>query len=291
MKKELAMNRKERIIGVDMGGTNIRAGVVEDGVLGEVVKVSTPADASKDEVVEALVNLIVKLDPSSANAIGIGVPTIVDVEKGIVYNATNIKDWDEVPLKQILEDRLGIPVFVNNDANCFAAGEKHFGKAKGCKSVVGLVLGTGLGSGLIINDQLYEGRNCGAGEIANLPYLEHNYEYYCSGQFFRDELNVPAHEVYQLAEAGDTAALDQFNTFGIHLGKFLQAIMYAYDPQLIVMGGSVSQAYRFYSESMFQSLKQEFIFPNSLENLKIEISEMDNVAIYGAASLVLEKQR
>jgi glucokinase len=285
------MNIHERIIGVDMGGTNIRAGVVENGWLGEVLKVSTPAESSKNELVEALAGLILKLDPAKATAIGIGVPTIVDVEKGIVYNATNIKDWDKVPLKQMLEDRFRIPVFVNNDANCFAAGEKHFGKAQGYQSVVGIVLGTGLGAGLIINDRLYEGRNCGAGEIANLPYLAQNYEYYCSGQFFKDDLNVPAHEVYQLAVAGDSVALQHFETFGYNFGKFLQAILYAYDPQLIVLGGSVSQAYPFFSGSMLKSLKEEFIFPNSLENLNIEISDLDNVAIYGAASLVIEKMK
>jgi glucokinase len=283
------MNRRERIIGVDMGGTNIRAGVVEKGILVEVVKVTTPAESSKDEVVEAVAELILKLDPASVSAIGIGVPTIVDVEKGIVYNATNIKDWIDVPLKAILEEKFNIPVFVNNDANCFVAGEKHFGKAKGFKSVVGLVLGTGLGTGLIMNNQLYEGRNCGAGEIGNLPYLENNYEYYCCGQYFKDELKIPAHEVFRLACEGDSQALKHFETFGFHLGKFLQAILYAYDPELIVFGGSVSKAFRFFNQSMFTSLKEGFIFPNSLENLKIEVSELENAAIYGAASLVLEK--
>jgi glucokinase len=238
---------------------------------------------------EVLAGLISELDPTSAGAIGIGVPTIVDVEKGIVYNATNIKNWKEVPLKQILEKRFGIPVFVNNDANCFIAGEKYFGKAKGFRSVVGLVLGTGLGAGLIINDRLYEGKNCGAGEICNLPYLSHNYEYYCCGQFFKDELKTTALEIYGHAVNNDPVALKYFETFGFNLGKFIQAVLYAYDPELIVFGGSVTQAFPFFSPAMYHSMEEDFIFPNSLRNLKIEISELENVAIYGAASLVLEK--
>ncbi|HNW51173.1 MAG TPA: ROK family protein [Prolixibacteraceae bacterium] len=280
---------KSKIIGVDMGGTNIRAGLIENGVLGQIVKTATPSDSSGEEVIETLVELVAALDPTSAEAIGIGVPTIVDIERGIVYNATNIKNWKEVPLKQILENRLGIPVFVNNDANCFAAGEKYFGKAKGYSSVVGLVLGTGLGTGLILNDRLYEGKNCGAGEMCNLPYLNRNYEYYSCGQFFKDELKTTAHEVYDQAVSGDPMALKYFETFGFHLGKFIQAILYAYDPQLIVFGGSVTQAFPFFSPAMYCSMEEGFIFPNSLKNLKIEISELENVAIYGAASLVFEK--
>jgi glucokinase len=283
------MNKKDTIIGVDMGGTNIRAGLIEKGELTNLSKVTTPADSSKDEVLKALFHAIAQLDSAKADAIGIGVPTIVDVEKGIVYNATNIKDWQEVPLKQLLEAAFGIPVFVNNDANCFAAGEKYFGKGKTSQSMVGLVLGTGLGAGLIINNQLYEGRNCGAGEVGNLPYLDHNYEYYCCGQYFKDELKIPAHEVYQQASKGDSVALHHFETFGYHLGKFIQAILYAYDPQMIVLGGSVSQAYPFFRDSMYRSMADGFIFPNSLGQLKIEISELEHVAIYGAASLVLDK--
>jgi glucokinase len=151
------------------------------------------------------------------------------------------------------------------------------------------VLGTGLGIGLIINNQLYEGQNCGAGEICNLPYLEHNYEYYCCGQYFKDELKIPAHNVFQLANEGDPNAKLMFGSFGWHIGKFIQAILYAYDPELIVIGGSVSLSFPFFKESMYRSLNDEFIFPNSLKNLKIEVSELQNIAIYGAASLAIEK--
>jgi glucokinase len=282
------MKTKKRILGIDMGGTSIKAGIIENGNLVEALSVPTPAKASSLEVINTLEDFISGFDPSSIEAIGIGVPTIVDVEKGIVYNATNIKDWKEVHLKQILEEHFGIPVFVNNDANCFVAGEKHFGKAKGYKSVVGLILGTGLGAGLIINDRLYEGRNCGAGELGNIQFKDRNFEYYCCGQYFRDELKIPAHEASRLASEGNSEAIEMYRAFGMNLGKFLQAVVYAYDPQLIVFGGSVSKAYRLFSESMFQSLAEGFIFPNSLKKLEIEVSEMENIAIYGAASLIYE---
>jgi glucokinase len=83
----------------------------------------------------------------------------VDVEKGIVYSVINIPSWHEVPLKQILEDRFGLPVFVNNDANCFAMGELYYGSGRGYRHLVGLIVGTGLGAGIVVNGRLYSGAN------------------------------------------------------------------------------------------------------------------------------------
>ncbi len=273
------------ILGIDLGGTQIRVGEIENNTIQDIKSTLTPTNATKEDVLEAIVNLIAQFN--GIDAIGIGVPSVVDVKKGIVYDVTNIPSWDEVHLKDFLEKRFNIPVFVNNDANCFVAGEKQFGKGKDASSLVGITLGTGLGTGLIFNDKLYEGRNCGAGELCNTPYLEHNYEYYCSGQFFKDELHVSGKTLAEKAKSGDKEALAAFKTFGFHLGKFLQAILYAYDPEVIVFGGSVSQSFSLFYDEMMQSLQDNFIFPNSLKNLKIELSELDNSGIYGAASLAM----
>jgi glucokinase len=94
-----------------------------------------------------------------------------------------------------------------------------------------------------------------------------------------------------LANAGDSNAKVMFESFGWHLGKLIQAVLYAYDPELIVIGGSVSLSFPFFKEDMYRSLNDGFIFPNSLKNLKIEVSELQNVAIYGAASLAIEKSK
>jgi glucokinase len=96
----------------------------------------------------------------------------------------NIPSWQRVPLKELLEKEFEVPVSVNNDVNCFALGEHQFGLAQGIKHVVCVSAGTGLGAGIIINHQLFNGNNCGAGEIGLLPYLDHNIEYYASGNLF-----------------------------------------------------------------------------------------------------------
>jgi glucokinase len=194
-----------------------------------------------------------------------------------------------VPLKDLLENRYKVPVHINNDANCFAVGEKYFGKAKSFKNIVGVTLGTGLGCGLIFNGKLYEGSNCGAGEFGNVLYLLHNVEYYASGQFFSDEKKVNAIDIFDQAQNGEPTALALFAEYGHHVGETLKSILYAYDPEVIVLGGSVSQSFVFFKEAMYQAL-QDFAYRNVLANIKIEVSDLENSAIFGAAALPLIKQ-
>ena len=139
--------------------------------------------------------------------IGVGVPSVVDTEKGIVYGVQNIPSWQEVYLKEFLENKYNLPTYVNNDANCFAAGEKYFGKAKEYENAVGLIIGTGLGAGLILNDRLYSGTNCGAGEFGTISFRGHNYEYYCSGQYFIQHYSTDGAALFESARSKDTKAL------------------------------------------------------------------------------------
>ncbi len=283
------MTNVQNIIGVDLGGTNIRAGKIAQDQIVHIAKLPTPAKGSVDEVMSQIYSVVDRCFDAGTQSIGVGVPSVVDVENGIVYDVTNIPSWKVVPLKELLEKRYQVPVHVNNDANCFAVGEKYFGKAKSYKNIVGVTLGTGLGCGLIFNGKLYEGSNCGAGEFGNLPYLSHNVEYYCSGQFFTDEKKVKAIDIFHLAKTGDDSALKLFEEYGNHLGEALKSILYAYDPEVVILGGSVSQSFEFFKEAMYLAL-QDFAFRSVLANLKIDISELENSAIYGAAALPLIKR-
>jgi glucokinase len=188
------------------------------------------------------------------------------------------------PVKQDLERLLGRKIAIQNDANCFAAGEKYFGKAKPYDHAVGLIVGTGLGAGVIANGKLYSGTNCGAGEFGMLPYLDRNFEAYASGQFFERVHGVAGRELSGRAERGDKRALEIFGEFGIHLGEVVKAICYAVDPEVIVMGGSVSKSFRFFRETMWETF-QTFAYAITKERLRIEVSETENIAILGAAAL------
>jgi len=280
------MKRIENIIGVDLGGTSIRAGKVVNEKIIQLTKEPTPAEGTHSEVLEELYSVIDSCFDENTKSIGIGVPSVVDVEKGIVYDVVNIPSWKIVPLKDLLESRYKVPVYVNNDANCFALGEKYYGKARDCKSLVGLTIGTGMGSGLIFNGKLYEGKNCCAGEFGNIPYLNSNFERYCSGQFFSEEKSTSAIEAFNQAVLGDQTALQLFSEFGFHMGQAIKSILYAYDPEIIILGGSLTKAYDFFKPSMYEAI-QNFDYRNVLTNLKIEISDLENSAIYGAAALYM----
>lgn len=272
-------------IGVDLGGTNVRAGVELNG---HIYHQQQALLKNKDSLQKTLIQLIELIQPlvkPDIKGIGIGVPSVVDIQRGIVFNVTNIPSWERVPLKDILEAEFKLPVFINNDVNCFILGEHQFGLVRGLNTVVGMSAGTGLGSGIIINNQLYHGNNCGAGEIGLLTYLDRNFEYYASGNLFEAIHHTTAAEAHENALKGDIQAMAFWKEFGFHLGQAVKTVVYTYDPEAIVIGGSVAKAFQFFAQSMYDSL-EDFTFPESIKRLKIYQSQNANIALLGAAALV-----
>jgi glucokinase len=274
----------KKIIGIDLGATNIRGGLVNGTSLSGMNSKRINSSGSVKEVMKDIYTIIDSLIDNDVSAIGIGVPSVVDVKLGIVYDVQYIPSWKEVHLKKIIEERYRIPVLVNNDANCFAIGEYYFGKGAGRENMIGLTIGTGLGSGIIINGHLYAGPNCGAGEFGMVDYLDHCYEYYASGQFFQNVYEMDGEEIFKKAKDGDPLAIQLYSEMGKHLGNAIKLIMYTYDPSLIIMGGSVRFAYPYFQESMWQRI-HSFAYTKSLKNLRIEISDLENSGILGAAGL------
>ena len=169
-------------LGIDIGGTNIVFGLF--GENGQLVRTSSvrsfARDASLESTLQSLQDRIGEFLTPEVTSIGIGVPSALDRETGVVYNAVNIPSWQNVPLKQILEAHFHVPVRLNNDANCFALGAyRHFAAEKP-QSFVGVTLGTGVGLGIVIDGELYNGHNTGAGEIGCIRYLDADLETYCS---------------------------------------------------------------------------------------------------------------
>jgi len=279
---------KRSLIGIDLGATNVRVALVEANEITSIKSEPIQKTSSPEDLIDQIRELISQKITEQVGAIGIGVPSVVDVEEGIVYDVQNIPSWKEVPLKNILEKDFDTPVFINNDANCFVLGEKHFGKAKSYQSVAGLILGTGFAAGLIFNNKLYSGPNCGAGEVGMLPYKDSIFEHYCSGQFFDLHKEISAKEAYQRALEGDAEAIEMYEEYGHHLGNALKAVMYAYDPELIVFGGGVRKAYDFFKTSMTSALR-DFAYKKSINKIKIEISENEQIAVLGAAALALDQ--
>ena len=280
----------QQVIGIDLGGTNVRAGIIQGDQITKMVSDHIPATGNVEDVLTILYEQIDKILNSSVKAIGVGVPSVVDVVKGIVYDVQNIPSWKEVPLKDLLEARYHLPVLVNNDANCFALGEKHFGKGRQASSMIGLSIGTGLGAGIIINHKLYAGINCGAGEFGEVSYLHHNYEYYASGQFFQNFYKTTGKDIFEKALKNDPSALAIFNEFGGHLGNAIKMILFTFDPELIIIGGSIKESFPYYQKSMWESI-QTFTYPKSLAKLRIEISELTFPGVLGAGALYYDRNQ
>jgi len=277
------------ILGIDLGGTHVRAGVVSEGHLENIASVRIPATGSVEEVLETMYQLIDPLVNESIKAIGIGVPSVVDIENGIVYDVQNIPSWKVVELKKILEERYHRPVLVNNDANCFALGEKYFGKGRKAHSMIGLTIGTGIGAGIIINDKLYPGVNCGAGEFGNVAYLDQYYEYYASGQFFENCYQTNGEVVFQKAQSGDPLSIMILEELGTHIGNAIKMILYTFCPELIILGGSISKSYSFFERTMWEQI-HTYVYSNTLEHFDLAISDLENSGVLGAAALYYDQQ-
>ena len=275
------------ILGVDLGGSGVRVGKVRAGELERFAAAPISGRERAEVVAGEIFRAIDGVIDAEVAGIGCGVPSVVDVERGIVYSVENIPAWQEVPLKDDLERRYGVPAYVNNDANAFAVGELHFGHGRGHRHLVGLTLGSGLGAGVVIDGRLYIGANCGAGELGAVPYREHTIEHYCAAPFFQREAGASGEEVHRRALAGDADALELFARFGDALGHAMLLVLYAYDPEMIVLGGSLSQALPFFETTMRERL-EGYAFPHALERLRVVRSEVENAAVLGAAALYLD---
>lgn len=271
-------------IGVDLGATNIRAGIVEAGVIYRMVTEPFPFDKPEKETIESLIGAIRKIMNSNIKGIGIGVPSILDSRHGIVYNAVNIPSWREIHLKDILENEFKVPVIVNNDCNCFVFGERYYGEATIYQNIVGITLGTGLGAGIIINNMLYEGMNTGAGEIGSLPYFDSDYEKYCASHFF-EKYKTTGSDLYQRAQEGDEEAISIWELFGYHVGNLMKAILLTYDPEAIVIGGNIAKAREYFEKTMHKQLST-FLYPHMIKNVEILFSKKEHIGLLGAAALI-----
>lgn len=277
----------KNIIGIDIGGTTIVGGRVENSVITQQLSKDTNALEGGQITLNILTGIISELKNNETIAIGIGVPSVVDRERGIVYNVQNIKDWDEVHLKNILEEKFKIPVFIDNDANCFAYGEKIFGKGKDFRHFVGITLGTGVGGGIIQNNQLLKDANCGSGEFGELPYLDSILEEYCGSRFFPRTGNISGYEAALKAKEGDEESIELYKEYGKHIAMLVKYILLIIDPQAIIFGGSISQSYNLFKESMYEGL-QNFPYPNSVKKLKMLTSDLQNTGVLGAAALCVQ---
>lgn len=286
-------------IGIDLGGTKITAGLVSRNfeIFGEIVRKETESYRSRNVVLENIENTIsgvIRANKKSLEdviGIGIGTPGPIDLETGKILNPENLLPLNYFNLKEYLFKKFKIEIKLNNDAACFVLGEHIAGKGKEFDNIVGLTLGTGTGCGLIINGKLYNGATGTSGEIWKTPYLDRNIEEYTSAKavrsFFykRKGENLRAGQVADLAEKGDKFALETWSEYGKHLGILISGLINVLDPEAVILGGSLSKAFKFFENDLKEILEKN-INKKPLENIKIEVSDLgEEGAIIGAAAL------
>lgn len=265
-------------IGVDIGGTKIAAGVVDrDGQILDKVKYPTPNNDPQglaDAVARAVDELRGRRDSGAIEAVGVGVAGFVDEDRSTIQIAVNLGLRDE-PLRKRLQESVGLPVVIENDANAAAWAEARFGAGRGSDHIVCITLGTGIGGGLVIDGALHRGRFGVAAEVGHYRVVPYGrrcpcgnhgcWEQYASGRALvaegqdrarTDPLaaermlkladgvveQVQGHVITQAALEGDRAALDCFATVGEWAGVGLADLVAILDPECFVLGGGVSDA-------------------------------------------------
>ena len=263
-------------IGVDIGGTKVAGGVVDDsGRIVSRARVDTPArdaDAAEDAIVSVVEQLRGDHD---IEAVGLGAAGFVDASRSRVYFAPNLPDWHNEPVREDVSRRVGLPVVVENDANAAAWGENRFGAGRDETHLVCVTVGTGIGGGVIVDDELYRGRFGVGGEIGHMQVVAGGrlcgcgqrgcWEQYASGNALVREARERAAEsrpeaevllrlgdgtpeaitgrhVTEAARSGDLVALAAFATVGQWLGQGLADLAAILDPGLFILGGGVSDA-------------------------------------------------
>lgn len=278
------MEVNQPILGIDIGGTNIKAGILCKSELSSIKSFPTPAFENTETIFQRILDLISTYSSEEFHGIGIGVPGLVELSTGKILSINNIPSMKNSNLKNYLETHTNLRVEINNDANCFVMGAYRFGNLRHLSQVVGISLGTGLGGGIIINKNLYSGLNTAAGEWSAIPYLGKTYEDYCSSKFFLRVHDQSADKLAALAKKGETFAIEAFQEFGIHLAELIKHILYTLSPEGIIIGGSISKSHELFMGSLKSQLKS-CLYPSLIENLTLQISEVNEPGILGAASL------
>lgn len=263
------MNGTPLAVGIDFGGTSVKIGVVcGHEIIDQAPPIATQDFDSPGELMQTMIRTVGDLRGKHAGirAVGIGMPGFVDFEKGVVSGLTNVRGWENVPLKADLEAKLGLPVSADNDANCMAYAEWKLGAGRGLRHLVCVALGTGVGGGIVANGQMVRGARFGAGEIGqtsidyqgrkghygNLGALE---DYIGNREIARDAMAAyeaagisrdiedcsPA-ALAEAAKLGDKVALGHWDLIGRMLATAMMNTCWLLNPEAIVIGGGVARA-------------------------------------------------
>lgn len=314
---------KDYAIGIDLGGTNVKMGLVKKGSRILKRKVLNTGDyPSRRALIKAMIDTSgdflrsSKLKANQVAGIGVGVPGPVNFEEGIIYTLTNIKGWNNVELEKIFEEKLKIKTYLDNDVNVIAVGEHIYGAGTGVDNLICITLGTGVGGALIINGKIYRGANFVAGEIGHVPinikgpvcacgavaclerYVGNRYIVERAKRAARrkkksllsklvkgDMSKITPELITKAARKNDSLARSIWQEAGLYIGTALSGVVNLLNPEMIIIGGGISKAGNVLLEPIRQTVKKRSM-ASSLKGLKIVSARLgEDAGLIGAATL------
>ena len=313
-------------MGIDLGGTKILAAVVNgDGAILGMAKKKTKGELGPDVVIKRMVDTAAeaaaaaKISLKAIAGVGVGAPAPVDFETGVVYSAPNLPGWDEIPLAARLQAALGVPVWVDNDVNLGTLGEFSLGAGRGCRHMVGIFVGTGVGGGIVVNGQLHRGARYAAGEVGHMIVqpdgplcgcgrrgcleafasrtaieraaragLAEGRPSVLTDLLAAEKGRMTSGVIKQALEAQDPLMLEAVGLAQRYLGLLVANLVNALDPEMVVFGGGVVEALgTAFLQPIHQAALPYFLQQRNADKIRIVPATLgDHAGVLGGAALL-----
>jgi glucokinase len=326
---KLGDNAGDLILGVDLGGTKILTAVVNSqGKMLSRDHSITPAQKGHKAVIQSILESVHRalgqadVVISELTAIGVGAPGLLNPETGILFTSPNLPGWRDVPLRDIMQERLGKKTFLINDANAAALGEFYFGAARGVRNFIYITLSTGIGGGIVIDGKIYSGAIGAAGEVGHMTIDDDGpicncgnrgcWEMLASGTALAREARhrieegvrtsileyadgdvekVTAQVIQSAAEQGDSLAKELIARTGYYVGVGLANLINIFNPELIVIGGGLSNIGDMLFEPAFK-VAGERAYKEAFQAVRFASAELGrNSGVLGAAAFALQEMK
>ena len=325
----MAEVEKPYVVGVDLGGTNVRAAVIEresEQIVARGENISSRGmDGPELTAMQIAMAAKTAMEKAGADAgqvlgIGVAVPGHVKAKEGLVKWAPNFKDqWKDVPIAALIEKHLGLPVQIGNDANVAALGEFRFGAGRAVRHMIMMTLGTGIGGGIIVDGRLLDGHDGGAGEIGHMIVnpggrggnsafgsvegetqisaiveraarkIQEGFETSLAARVDYDRFALTPAIIAEEAKKGDAIALEVFEETGYYLGLCATNLINLFNPEMIVVGGGVAQAGDIILDPIRRTATATAIRSLSRTCQIVPAELGDNAGIFGGAAIVLQE--
>ncbi len=278
----------KKAIAADFGGTSIKMGVTQgDSILVKAAPLLTAAYDSPEAIIQAMCATardLLQRHPD-ASAVGLGMPGWTDFHRGVLYQLTNVPVWNhEVPVRDIMQQALGLPVVLDNDANCMTYAEWKLGAGRGLESLACLTLGTGIGGGIVIHNRMLRGKTVSAAElgqtcidwrgrsgpfgnrgaieeyIGNNEFTAEAVAAYASAGITRTAEECTPYQLTIAAQNGCPIAHSLYNGYAEKLSSLIMNLMYSIVPEAVIIGGGVAQAGDLLFKPLREHLKAQ-LFP------------------------------